>query len=108
MKRLIPILLLLFAGNVFAGNAELGSLSKIHFMSDGVIIVYTNGTRSGAPTCATHTSRFAIDGTTEGGKVQVSGILTMYASGKSIKIYGANNCNAYGDTETISYFRTDD
>lgn len=109
MKKLLPILLLLFASNVFSGNAGLGSLSKIHFLSNGVIIVYSNGTRTGAPDCAAnHTSRFAIDGSTDGGKVQVSGILAMYASGKPVMIYGANHCNVHGDTETINYFRTND
>ena len=107
MNKLLPAILLL-STNTFAGNADTGNLSKVHFMTNGVIIVYTNGPRSGVPACATQSSRFAVDGTSEGGKIQVSGLLAMYASGKPVKIFGANNCNAYGDTETISYFRTDD
>jgi len=109
VKKWMPLFLALLTTNTFAGSASTGKLSKLHFMSNGVIIVYTSGARTDVPTCAQNQpSRFALNGTTDGGKVQVSGLLSAYATGKNVIIKGASNCNAYGDTESINYFRTVD
>lgn len=97
----------MFATNSYAGSASSGTLSTVHFMSNGVVIASTSGTRSDVPPCAVNqSSRFSIDGTSAGGKVQVSGLLAAYASGKQVNIIGTGNCSVYGDTETISYFYT--
>ena len=106
MKKLVvALLMVVFSGSLYAGSAASGALSKIHFMSSGSVIVYTSGVRSGIPSCAsTQPRRFAISATTDGGKVQLAGLLSAYTSGKNIVITGTGNCSAYGDTETISYF----
>lgn len=103
------LLLALFSANALAGNAGAGTLNTVHFMGNGVVIVYTNGARSGVPSCASNNpSRFALDGTSAGGKVQLAGPLSAYATGKRVTIIGADNCSVYGDSETISYFYTND
>ncbi len=108
MKYLLAVIALWITSDSYSGTAALGKISKIHFMGNGVIIFNTSGHRVGAPSCATHVGRFAIDGKTDGGKVQASGILAMYMAGKEIRINGTGSCSAWSDTETVSYFRTDD
>jgi len=109
MKKLLVISLVMFSAASQAGSATSGALSTVHFMSGGSVLVYTSGTRSGVPSCAVNQpTRFAIDATTEGGKVQLSGLLLAYASGKNVVIHGKGHCDAYGDSETISYFYTAD
>ncbi|MCH2160092.1 MAG: hypothetical protein MK096_15085 [Oleiphilaceae bacterium] len=107
MRRRVVLVLLtfVFSVGVHAGSAAPGSLSKLHFMSNDVVIVYTSGVRSNVPSCASsQPKRFALDGTTEEGKVQVSGLISAHAAGKNVTIKGKGSCEAYGDTETISYF----
>jgi hypothetical protein len=110
MKKALLVVALLYSTLVRASSAGDGTLSLVHFMGNGVVIVYTNGSRSaGVPACASNqTSRFALDGTTPGGKVQVAGLLAAYAAGKTVDIIGTWDCAAYGDTESISYFHTVD
>ena len=99
----------MLAANSHAGSATSGVLSTLHFMSNGIVIAYTSGARSDIPPCAVnHPSRFAVDGTSAGGKVQVSGLFAAYTSGKQVIIIGTGDCSAYGDTETINYFYTVD
>lgn len=92
------------SANAFSGNAELGEIYNLHFMSNGVVIVYTRGIRTNVPPCALNQpARFAVDGKSAGGKVQLSGLLTAYSLGQKVRFIGANNCNAYSDTETANY-----
>jgi len=111
MKKLIALILFAFCGVSYAGSAGSGNLHTIHYMGNGAVIVYTTGVRSAdIPPCATtgNLNRFAIDGTSNVGKVQLSGLLSAYATGKKVIIYGAGNCGPWGDAETISYFYMDD
>ena len=113
MKRsllVVSLISLVFSGAVSASSANNGVLSLMHFMSNGVVLVYTSGTRStDLPACASsEPTRFAVDGTTAGGKVQVAGLLAAYATGKTVAIFGTGDCGVYGDTESISYFHTVD
>lgn len=109
MKIISLLAALMISAATQAGSATSGTLSTVHFMSGGNVILYTSGSRSDVPSCAsTQPNRFAVNGTTEGGKVQLSGLLTAYAAGKSVVIYGTGTCSVQGDTETISYFYTND
>lgn len=92
--------------NLFASTAEEGVINNPHFMANGAVIIYTNGTRTSVPSCAaSQPGRFALDATSEGGRVQLAGLLMAFASGKQVTIYGTDSCTAYGDTETVNYFR---
>lgn len=95
-------LLVTSSTNALAGSAAAGKISTIHFFSDGRVIFYSDGVRSNVPSCATtQPARFSLDGSTAGGKTQLAGILTAYAAGKQIVIYGRGSCDMYGDTETL-------
>ena len=105
MKKILRLAILLASVNSYAGSADPGNLSNVHFMSDGVVLAYINGNRSDVPSCAVNQPlRFALSTASSGGKVQLAGLLTAYSSGKKIRIIGTGNCSAYGDTETIEYF----
>jgi hypothetical protein len=83
-------------------------LHTVHFLTNGIVMVYSDGNRSGIPTCATQTGRFAIDSTTPGEKAQLAGLLAAYAIGKPVVILGTGGCEVYGDSETINFFYTSD
>jgi hypothetical protein len=92
-----------------AGTAAEGTLAAPHFMSSGVIIVYTSGSRTGVPACATpQPQRFAFDATTAAGKSQLAGMLTAFTAGKSVIMAGTGTCSVIGDSETLSHFYISD
>jgi hypothetical protein len=91
-----------------AGHSTLAMISEVLHMSNGVVLFSHNGQRSGAPACATLTGRFAIDGSTVGGRVQVAGLLSAVARSKAITVFGTGTCSAWGDTETVNFFQVAD
>src|SRR6266568_7894724 len=104
MKRstLILAATMFAAGGAQAGNADAGNLNNPYFMNNGVLLLPTDGARSGVPACATIGYRFAIDASTAAGKVQAAGILTAFAMGKKVAIIGTGVCSVWGDTETVN------
>lgn len=112
MKKILTLFLFAFTGISHASSASGGKLHTIHFMGNGAVIVYTTGTISGdKPSCTDsnqHKNIYAIDGTSSVGKVQLTGLLSAYASGKNVTIIGAENCGPWGDAETLLYFYTVD
>ena len=101
-------LALMWAWPACAGTAGPVRLKNVHFMSNGVVIAQVEGPRSNPPQCAIETGRFALNGTTAGGKVQAAGLLAAYTAGKQVTIYGTSSCTAWGDTETVDFFLTVD
>ncbi len=86
-----------------------GSVSYVHVMSNGIVMFLMTGTRGAVPTCATpQPTRWAFNGTTAAGQAKLSVLLTAYASGKSITVYGTGTCPDYSDTETLDWFVTTD
>ena len=49
-----------------------------------------------------------MNSTTAGGKAQLAGLRTAYASGRPVVIHGTEDCGVYPDSETINYFYTYD
>lgn len=47
--------------------------------------------------------RWAIDTNTAAGKAQLAGLLTAHSTGKKVSVIGTNNCDIWGDTESVSY-----
>jgi hypothetical protein len=108
-KMMFAMLSLLSAATAYGGDAVPGDLSGLHFMWNGVVLVSTSGQRSGVPSCASaHSARFALNATTDAGKVQLAGLLSAHAAGKQVGIIGTGNCAVYGDSESISYFHIAD
>lgn len=88
-----------------SGTAAVGVLSMPHVLDNGVVIVYTDGTRTGIPGCATSfPNRFAFDSTTSAGKSKWAGILSAFLTGKPVYIAGTGDCSASSSSETLSYF----
>lgn len=93
------------AGGAQAGSAAAGNLNNPYFMGNGVLLIPTDGARSGTPACATESYRFAINASTPAGKVQAAGILTAFSMGKKVVFIGTGDCLLWGDTETVNYFQ---
>ena len=111
MKKTLVIIAVLMSVKSFASTSYSGVISNIHFMSNGVILVSSNGSRdmTGGDACFSNQSaRFAFDSTTPGGRTQLTGLLTAYSTGKKLTIIGTNSCGPWGDTETINYFYFDE
>jgi hypothetical protein len=86
-----------------------GTLTLPHFLSNGVVLVHSAGSRTNIPSCAaSQPSRFAFDSTTPSGKAQLAGLLTAFAAERPVVIVGTDDCSVYGDSETISYFYIED
>lgn len=92
------------AARAHASVAWQGTLSDVHFMATGVVLVYTSGSRADIPACAAgQPTRFALDATTAAGKTQAAGLMMAYAAGKPVIIVGTGSC-AYNASESIDYF----
>ncbi|MEE8057132.1 MAG: hypothetical protein V3T17_04765 [Pseudomonadales bacterium] len=113
MKNILRTLALslcfvLHSVNSYAAGYAWGTLYDVHFTGSGAVIAYINGPRQNVPTCAvSFPNRFAIDGTSAAGKVQVSGLLSAYLTQKVVVITGTGDCVATGTEETINYFYID-
>jgi hypothetical protein len=105
-KQAALALLFMVAGSTASASiAYNGALSMPHFMSSGIVLVYTSGSRANPPACgAGQANRFAFDATTPGGKIQLAGLLTAFATGKQVVIVGSDTCGVWSDTETVNYF----
>jgi len=104
LKALAASLALLGATPLSAGTAA-GPINTPYFLPGGIVIVYVPGNRSGVPSCAAgQPYRFALDASTDAGRVQLSGLLSAFAMGREVSIVGTGNCSIYGDSESVSYF----
>lgn len=109
MKIYVMTSIVLVFVSVFANASstdEYGEITSPYFMENGAVIFYHSAARVGTiPACAqSQSGRWVIDGSTEGGKIQVSGMLSAYAMGKSIRVIGNASCGIWDNTETVSYF----
>jgi hypothetical protein len=71
--------------------------------SGQAFFVYLSATITGSPTCATQTTRFAIDPDTPGGKAQVAAILAAQIAGRTINAVGRGVCDIWPGTESLDY-----
>lgn len=105
------VLLLQLAFSIEASNGDYGTISKMHFMSNGAVIFYHDGARTGNfPTgCTNQNTRWVIDSSTTGGKSQLSGLLSAYSLKKKVKVVGSGICDPiWSDTEGVSWFLVQD
>jgi hypothetical protein len=107
MKRTLVTTLGLLTVVTANGSETLpGTLSQPHFLASGIVVVYTDGQRSGSSPC-TSPGRYSLNAMTPEGKIQLSGLLTAYAAGRRVGIVGSGACSSIGD-ETINYFYIED
>jgi len=114
MKKLL-IIAILMASSVFAGgSSSAGKISNLHFMKNGALLFSHTGNRTNTTTddaCVmAQRQEWAIDGSTEQGRTQISGLLIAYSMGKNITVYGLGKCldEVHKTRETVDYFYTND
>lgn len=89
-----------------AGTAAAGTPGNPYFMNNGTLLIPTDGVRADVPACAaTQAGRFAIDGSTAAGKVQVAGMLSAIAMGRKVAVWGTGARSVWPDTETVNFFQ---
>jgi hypothetical protein len=96
------------AGSAHAGSAAAGTVTRVMpntsngTNGEGVFFFFLSSTHTGAPACHNQGTRWVVDlGKTSGTAIQAV-VLGAYLSGKTITVYGANICNIWGDTESVS------
>ena len=105
VKAAVAVSGMMIGSTAWASVAWQGTLSAPHFMANGIVLIYTSGSRANVPACGGgQPARFAFDSTTPAGKSQLAGILTAFASGKQVVVVGNDTCSAYADSETVNYF----
>ena len=88
------------ASPVFAGNTY-GTISPVVIQANyAVFSMSSNGT--GRPGCAT-SQRFAFLTNSTAGQAMLSALMTAFATGKNVAIFGNNACDVWPDSETVSY-----
>ena len=89
---------------VQAGYSTSGKIYNILSHRAGRLFFEQDGTRAGAPSCAT-VSRWVIDTTTAAGQSMAATVLSAYSLGKSVQVEGTQECGAWSDTETVNYLQ---
>ena len=94
-------LIFMVAATAHASVAE-GKVKYIRARaSDGLTWIDIEGARSARPACAQNNYMMIRDENSEVGKKQFAILLQAHATGKSVIVYGANNCSRWSDGESI-------
>lgn len=108
-KSIVALPLAFASTAAFASSQGPSRISYVHVMDNGIVMFIMTGTRSTPPSCGTPTpTRWAFNGATAAGQAKLSVLLTAYASGKNIMIYGTGACADYYETESVAWFHTID
>lgn len=100
--KMVLLINLIWAAPSFASSAGYGGINTLLPISGGLLFFNQTGARTARPACATQ-DRWVINGTTDGGKIIISTLLTAYAQGKQITVMGNGACGNWSDTETVDY-----
>jgi hypothetical protein len=89
----------LLAPAAWAGS-ETGSVQPGWFAySDGLVFLFLSGTHNGSP--CTIAERWAIDPSTQAGKIHFAVFLAAAASGRTVALDGAGTC-VHSNTELVT------
>ena len=104
MRWLVSLFIAMLATCAEAGTVQ-GSIANVYQRaSDGLIVVYINGTNAGRPTCASGTQYWMVrDENSNVGKGHFATLLAAKIAGKSVSIQGSGTCARWGDGEDIEY-----
>ncbi len=96
------------AGGPAAASEARGKVSKVYVTRWGVALFHIDApARTGVPACgAGLPTRWAFNAKTPEGQAMLSFILTAFASGKELEVYGQNACPDWGDTESVDWTAT--
>ena len=84
-----------------------GRISRIHILSGGQAIFFSDGARTATPPCHTITDRWAFNVTTPTGQAILSLLLSAQTSGRRVMVQGNGNCEVWSDTETVNMIVTE-
>lgn len=83
-----------------------GTIATITYtiLTPNFVFIYLSNPSTGAPACATRTTRMTLDLTTQSGKAMYAHLLALKLTNPTatITLLGSNNCSAWGDTENIA------
>ena len=99
------ILIVFFGSPVYAGDSEgtVNLLLPITANADGVVFLSTSpSTHTNKPACSTVGNEWALSLAGGSGKAVYAMLLSAQAQGLKIHVYGAGNCNVWGDRESIA------
>jgi len=104
MRAVLWSMLTLCSTGLHASVAWQGTLYNVHVMRNGMVLLYSNGSRAGQiPACgASQPQRFSFDSTTPGGKSLLASLLSADASKRTVILVGTNSC-VYPDSEGLDY-----
>lgn len=86
----------------FAGSQRGVITHLLVWASDGVVYFYLSGTPKDRPSCAQAWHYWMIkDENSTAGKQQLMQLLTAYALGTPITVYGTNTCIRWADGEDV-------
>ena len=103
MKRVctaMAIVLAGFCGPAYAGSGS-GKVTRIVVHSNRAAMIRVESV-SNQPACST-IAEFAINLDNSGGQAQYALLLAAHLNGASVTIIGAENCDTWGDRETVKY-----
>lgn len=87
-----------------ASSAMGGYVTGFATLSNGVVLVFSDGNRPGPPGCSNtgFPNRWAINANTTMGQAVLSVLLTARALHEPVRFYGTGTCDVLADAETIS------
>jgi len=100
-KLLLPILfLMLFPLVSYSGDTRGAIIANSLSTREGVLLISLSVPHE-APTCGARIPyRYAIAATN---KTAIAAALMAQTTGKTVDIFGLNNCDVWGDTESVLY-----
>lgn len=102
MKKIYIILMTMTFQASYAGGSNENVIQPIANHT-GVLFFHANS-KVNTPNCGLpQPERWAIDTSTPGGKTMAALVMTAFALGKSVAVTGAENCDIWGDTESVDY-----
>ena len=88
----------------FAGSQKGVITQLLVRASDGVVYFFLSGTPKDRPSCAQVWTYWMIkDENSTAGKQQLVQLLTAYALGTPVAVFGTNTCTRWGDGEDVEY-----
>lgn len=82
-----------------------GTIASITYtiLTPNFVFINLSNPSTGAPTCATQTSRMTVDLTTQSGKAMYAHLLALKLTNPAgnITLVGSGSCSAWSDTENV-------
>ena len=102
MKKLLFIILFSLTFPAFSGTGSGKAIVQYVGPWEGrEFLFFFTEDRQSPPNCNSYSGRWVIDIATEKGKALYKVILDAQKQGKNIKVVGTDDCNTWGNSETV-------